>query len=52
MTKQNVIDLSTYREENQRSETVVPSEISEELKQAIETLIQKLRSQEPTPTES
>jgi hypothetical protein len=45
MTKQNIIDLEAYREEHELP-SAVESPISEELKEAIESLILKLRAQD------
>jgi hypothetical protein len=49
MKKQNVIDLANYRDEQQRntpdtSAPTSPAAISDELKSAIESLIDRLRS--------
>lgn len=46
MTKGNVIDLSTYREEYKTSDHQPPA-ISKELEHAIEDLIQQLRDTGP-----
>lgn len=52
MKKHNVIDMTTYRVELQRKTPAgiepidSPVEISDELKKAIEVLIDKLRAQE------
>lgn len=53
MKKENVVDLAAYREELQRQaeENTPPSApvaISEELKSAIETLIDKMRALDDT----
>lgn len=60
MKKHNVIDLAAYREEHQRNKKTYGKQsespgipISPELKAAIETLIDRLRSQAPKdPTSS
>ena len=53
MKKQNVIDLAAYREEHQHKtpDDATPSSpavISDELKTAIEILIDRLRAEDPT----
>lgn len=50
MKKQNIIDLAAYRDEigektSEAMEVISPSRMSEELKTAIETLIDVLRTQ-------
>ncbi len=49
MKKENVIDLTAYREELARksTESAPVVEISEELKSAIEELIDRLRTHDP-----
>lgn len=49
MKKENVIDLTAYREERQRQSSDQPLShtISDELKTAIEELIDRMRSPEP-----
>lgn len=48
MTKQNIIELDAYRDPQQTSPTPNSTLVmSEELKEAIELLIDKLRAQEP-----
>ncbi len=51
MKKQNVIDLTAYREETQTKTTIeddgspiIPTTMSDELKAAIEVLIERLRA--------
>lgn len=48
MKKENVIDLTTYREERQRQSSDLPAShaISDELKTAIEDLIDRMRAPE------
>lgn len=47
MTKQNVIELDAYRDQQPAPHPDSTPVMSEELKEAIELLIDKLRSQEP-----
>jgi hypothetical protein len=55
MKKKNVIDMETYRVEHEpqplSSEAPTPPPMSEELKEAIESLINKLRTPETTNEE-
>lgn len=49
MKKENVIDLAAYRDAQQRQSSDVPASqpMSDELKSAIEELIDRMRSPEP-----
>ena len=46
MKKQNVIDISDYREDPEDPSLEQPEGMSEELKEAIERLIDRMRTQE------